>query len=117
MKTHFSTIESACSIHQIFSYRKIDRYGICRHEFSHSLALVRRVVVCSGVVSRPRISERAKHQYRNNRVSQMREPPRHPKQKLGHDVAKARRASRSCKQNSTNHAALESHLLTPDVAT
>jgi len=77
---------------------------------------VRRLVVCLLVASRPRISEGAKHQHRNNRVSQMREPPRHPKPKLGLDITNARRAGRSHEQNSTNHAVLESHLLAPHFA-
>jgi len=38
VKTHFSTVESACLFHQGFSYRKIDRYRICSNQLSHALA-------------------------------------------------------------------------------
>jgi hypothetical protein len=38
VKTHFWTIQSACSFHQSFPYQKFDRYRISLRYFSHSLS-------------------------------------------------------------------------------
>jgi hypothetical protein len=39
VKTHFPTIESACSFCQTSPYQKIDRCRICAKQFSHGLAM------------------------------------------------------------------------------